>query len=150
MPDRIEKAIILKAPIARVWKPFADHEEFGRWFQVTLDDPFVPGRTSRGHVTSPGYEHLTWEVVVRTMEPERIFSFTWDPYAVDIDMNHADEAPTPVEFMLEETESGTVPRVVESGFDQRPKERRDPAFRMNEGGWTIQCRNIADHVENDS
>src|SRR3979409_844202 len=47
MSDRIEKTIELKAPVSRVWKALTDHEEFGTWFRVRLDGPFVPGPGSR-------------------------------------------------------------------------------------------------------
>jgi len=47
MSDRIEKTVELKAPVARVWKALTDHEEFGHWFRVRLDGPFVPGQVSR-------------------------------------------------------------------------------------------------------
>src|SRR5437899_1549828 len=83
MTDRIEKTIELKAPVSRVWRALTDHREFGTWFRVRLDGPFVPGQVSRGHITYPGYEHVKWEATVQRMEPERLFSFTWHPYAID-------------------------------------------------------------------
>ena len=55
--------------------------------------------------------------------------------------------PTLVEFTLEKTATGTRLRVVESGFDKLPSHRRDLAFRMNDGGWSMQMENIARHVE---
>src|SRR5262249_26358147 len=70
MTDRIEKTVDLTAPVSRVWKALTDHEEFGKWFRVRLDAPFVPGQVSRGRVTYPGYEHLNWEAVVPKMEPD--------------------------------------------------------------------------------
>jgi uncharacterized protein YndB with AHSA1/START domain len=147
MTDRIEKTIELKAPVSRVWRALTDHEEFGKWFRVRVDGPFVPGRVARGQVTKPGYEHLRWEAVVQKMEPERYFSFTWHPYAVDPNRDYSGEPSTLVEFMLEQTAAGTLLRVVESGFDKLPPNRRDEAFRMNEGGWAIQLENIARHVQ---
>src|SRR5215813_745759 len=81
MTDRIEKTVELEAPVSRVWRALTDHVEFGTWFRVRLEGPFVPGQVSRGHITYPGYEHLRWEAVVQKMEPERLFSFTWHPYA---------------------------------------------------------------------
>jgi uncharacterized protein YndB with AHSA1/START domain len=147
MSDRIEKTIELRAPVSRVWRALTDHREFGEWFRVRLEGPFVPGQVSRGRITYPGYEHLRWEAVVQRMEPERLFSFTWHPYAVDPKMDYSGEPPTLVEFTLEKTATGTLLRIVESGFDKLPSERRDEAFRMNEGGWTAQLGNIARHVE---
>jgi uncharacterized protein YndB with AHSA1/START domain len=147
MTDRIEKTVELKAPIARVWRALTDHREFGQWFRVRLDGPFVPGEVARGHITYPGYEHLHWEAVVQRMEPERLFSFTWHPYAIDPNEDYSGEPPTLVEFTLEKTATGTRLRIVESGFDKIPAKRRDEAFRMNDRGWSIQTENIAQHVE---
>jgi hypothetical protein len=55
---------------------------------------------------------------------------------------------TLVEFRLEEVDGGTLLKVVESGFDRLPPDRRDEAFRMNDGGWTHQMLSIERHVAN--
>ena len=144
--DRIEKTIELRAPVSRVWRALTDHHEFGTWFRVKLDGPFVPGQVSRGHITYPGYEHVRWEAVVLKMEPERLFSFSWHPYAIDPKEDYSAEPPTLVEFTLEKTATGTLLRIVEQGFDKLPSRRRDEAFRMNDKGWSIQVENIAQHV----
>jgi len=146
MSDRFEKKIELKAPISRVWRALTDYREFGEWFRVKLDGPFVPGQISTGHITYSGYEHLTWEAVVQKMEPERLFSFTWHPYAVDPKADYSQEPPTLVEFRLEKTAGGTLLRLTESGFDKIPAHRRDQAFRMNDGGWAQQMKNIESYV----
>ena len=146
MENRVEKRIELKAPVARVWRALTDYREFGEWFRVKLDGPFVAGEISRGHITHPGYEHVKWEVVVQKMEPERLFSFTWHPYAVDPKIDYSKETPTLVEFRLEKTASGTLLVVTESGFDKIPVGRRDEALRKNEGGWAAQMKNIESYV----
>jgi uncharacterized protein YndB with AHSA1/START domain len=145
--DRIEKRIELKAPLARVWRAITDHKEFGEWFRVKLESPFVPGKTTRGRITYPGYEHLIMEVVVQKMEAERLFSFHWHPYAVDPKVDYSKERPTLVEFKLEKTAGGTLLIVTESGFDSIPAARRDEAFRMNSGGWSEQMKNIEAYVK---
>lgn len=148
--DRIEKRIELKAPISRVWRALTDYREFGEWFRVKLDGPFVPGQVSRGHITYPGYEHVKWEATIQKMEPERLFSFTWaHPKSLDRAEYSADYSKDPttlVEFRLEKTASGTLLTLAESGFDGLPSERRLEAFRRNEGGWTEQMKNIEAHV----
>lgn len=144
--DRIEKRIELKATPARVWRALTDHREFGQWFRVRLDGPFVPGQASRGRVTYPGYEHLVFEVVVQKIEPERLFSFTWHPAAVDAAADYSQETPTLVEFRLEPVAGGTRLLLTESGFDRLPPGRRADAFRMNEGGWATQMTNLDQHV----
>lgn len=144
--DRIEKRIELNAPVARVWRALTDYKEFGAWFRVKLENPFVPGEPSKGHITYPGYEHLVMHVVVQRMEHERLFSFHWHPYAVDPHVDYSKEPPTLVEFTLEATASGTLLVVTESGFDAIPAARRAEAFRMNDGGWAEQMKNIESHV----
>ncbi len=146
MSDRIEKRIELNAPLSRVWRALTDYREFGVWFRVKLDGPFVPGQVSRGHIAYPGYEHLKWEAAVVQMEPERLFSFTWHPYAVDPQVDYSKEPSTLVEFRLEKTATGTLLVLTESGFDKIPADRRLEAFRRNEGGWTEQMKNIERHV----
>jgi uncharacterized protein YndB with AHSA1/START domain len=150
MDNCIKKRIALKAPVSRVWHALTDYREFGKWFLVKLDGPFVPGQVSRGQITYPGFEHLTWEAVVQKMEPERLFSFTWHPYAVDPKIDYSKEMPTLVEFRLEKTATGTLLLLTESGFDQIPSDRRFEAFRMNDGGWTQQMKNIENHVSQSS
>lgn len=146
MTDRIERSVELKAPVARVWRALTDHKEFGTWFRVRLDGPFAPGQVSRGNILYPGYEHVVWEATIQKMEPERLFSFTWHPYAVDPNEDYSGETPTLVEFTLEKTKTGTLLRVIESGFDKVPDKRRLEAFRMNSEGWAIQMKNIESHV----
>ena len=147
MTDRIEKSIEIAAPVERVWRALTDHAEFGEWFRVKLEGPFAPGEVSRGRITHPGYEHVTWQATVQRMEAPRYFSFTWHPYAVDPAVDYSGETPTLVEFRLEPTPAGTRLTVTESGFDALPSHRRPDALRMNEGGWTIQVQNIRAHVE---
>jgi uncharacterized protein YndB with AHSA1/START domain len=147
MSDQVEKKIELKAPVARVWKALTDHNEFGEWFRVKLETPFVVGQVAWGYMTYPGYEHHKWNVTVKTMDATKyIFAFTWHPYAVDLKKDYSSETPTLVEFKLEETKTGTLLTVLESGFDKIPSDRRAEAFRMNDGGWAAQMKNIEAYV----
>ena len=147
MSDRIEKSIEINAPVSRVWRALTDYREFGSWFRVRLEGPFVVGAVSRGQITHPGFEHIRLEAVIQKIEPMRVFSFTWHPYAIDPAIDYSNEPSTLVEFTLEETATGTLLRVVESGFDKIPAHRRAEAFRMNESGWAHQMQNIARHVD---
>ncbi|MCU1321581.1 MAG: Activator of Hsp90 ATPase 1 family protein [Acidobacteriaceae bacterium] len=146
MSDQIQKQIDLKAPVSRVWRALTDYREFGTWFRVALEGPFVPGGVVRGPILHPGYEHVTMEIVVQTIEPESLFSYTWHPYAINSKVDYSHEPSTLVEFRLEAIAKGTLLRVTESGFDKLPPERRDEAFRMNDRGWTGQLKNIESHV----
>jgi uncharacterized protein YndB with AHSA1/START domain len=135
MTDIIEKRIELKAPVSRVWRALTDHREFGTWFRVKLENPFVPGEVTRGQITYPGYEHITFEAAVEKMEPEQYFSFRWHPYAIDPDIDYSSDPTTLVEFRLKPMGGGTLLTVTETGFDAIPKDRQFEAYRMNESGW---------------
>jgi uncharacterized protein YndB with AHSA1/START domain len=146
MTDRIEKEIVLRAPRSRVWRAVANAQEFGQWFGVNLEGAFTAGARVQGKITSPGYEHVTMEVFIERMEPERLLSFRWHPYAIDPGTDYSNEPTTLVEFRLEEVAGGTQLIIVESGFDRIPLSRRAEAFRMNDDGWAAQLGNIERHV----
>ena len=145
--DRIERKIVLKAPLARVWRAISDAGEFGDWFGVALKGQhFVAGQRARGSITYPGYEHIIFDVDVVEVVPEQLLSFRWHPYPADPNYDYSQEATTLVEFKLSEIDGGTLVKVVESGFDQVPVARRLEAFRMNSGGWDGQMKNIERYV----
>src|SRR5258708_40136200 len=144
--DRIEKQIELKAPVSRVWRALTDYRELGEWFRVKLEGPFVVGKVSRGQLTFPGYEHLQMEVAVQRIEPERFFSYTWHPYAIDPKVDYSKETPTLVEFRLERSAKGTLLMVTESGFEKIPSDRRLEAFRMNENGGAQTLKHTETYV----
>ncbi|RKE35970.1 uncharacterized protein YndB with AHSA1/START domain [Paraburkholderia sp. BL23I1N1] len=145
--DRIEKQILLKAPRSRVWRAVSNAEEFGNWFGVNFSGKqFVASQPLQGNITYPGYEYLKMDVLVERIEPEHHLSFRWHPAAVDVSVDYSAEPTTLVVFELTEVGTGTLLRVVESGFDQIPAARRDEAFRMNSGGWEEQLVNIEKHV----
>ncbi|WP_260961957.1 SRPBCC family protein [Pseudomonas citri] len=141
--DRIERKILLKAPRSHVWRVLANAEAFGQWFGVALEGKrFVAGERTQGQVTYPGYEHLVWDVLVERVEPERVFSFRWHPYAVEPQVDYSQESETRVQFDLEDMDGGTLLKVVESGFGSLPEARRLKAFRMDSRGWDEQMANI--------
>jgi uncharacterized protein YndB with AHSA1/START domain len=142
--DRIEKTIVLKAPRSTVWRALTDSKRFGQWFRANVEVPFVPGQRAYGSITYPGYEHLRFEVVVEQMEPERLFSWRWQPGG-DPDVDPA-EPTTLVVFVLEEITEGTRLTVTETGFDRIPAERRGKAYRQNEAGWTGQLEKFRTYL----
>ena len=150
MENCIEKRIELRAPVSRVWRALTDYREFGQWFRVKLERPFVPGQVTRGLMTYPGYEHVRWEAVVQKMEPKRLFSFTW-PHVKSFDQadypaDYSKQPSTLVEFRLEKTATGTLLQVIESGFEAIPSDWRLEAVRRNKGGWEAQMKNIESYV----
>jgi uncharacterized protein YndB with AHSA1/START domain len=167
--DRIEKQVKLEAPVARVWEAIANAEQFGRWFGVKLDGPFVEGQAVRGvwgegdlpvdairdieaqlglepsPVKMPDSKAVF--CTVERIDRPRLFSFRWIPYGIDATIDPAHEPTTLVEFRLDAQGSATLLTIVESGFDHVPAHRRRRAFLMNDGGWTAQAENLRKHVQ---
>lgn len=145
--DLIQKTVDLAAPVARVWRALTDHQEFGQWFRVRLDDPFEVGANTTGRMTLPGHEHVVWESVTERLEPERLFAFSWHPNAIDPDTRYDDDAKVVVEFRLEPAADGTRLTITETGFSHFPDSKRLEVLRSNREGWDIQAENLAAHVE---
>jgi uncharacterized protein YndB with AHSA1/START domain len=155
--DRIEKQVLLAAPLARVWRAVADAGEFGSWFGATFDGAFAPGArltawivptTADAEVAAAQKPHegTRFEIVVERVEPMRRLSFRWHPFAVEPGVDYAKEPMTLVTFELEEVAGGTRLTITESGFDAIPLARRAKAFEMNSGGWAAQARLVAKHL----
>jgi uncharacterized protein YndB with AHSA1/START domain len=142
--DRIQKTIVLRAPRSKVWRALTDSQRFGEWFQAKIEGPFAPGQQARGAITYPGYEHLKFEALVEQMEPERLFSWRWQPGG-DPDIDPAGPT-TLVVFELEEVPDGTRLTVTETGFDRIPVARRAKAYRENDEGWTGQLDSLRKYV----
>ena len=155
--DRIEKRILLQAPLACVWSAISDAGQFGRWFGVAFDGPFVSGSRLTGKIVpttvdeevarlQKPHEGKSFEIWVVRIEPMRLFSFHWHPYAIDPAADYSKEPATLVTFELQQQAGGVLLTLTESGFDRIPLERRAPAFTANDGGWTHQCRLIEKYL----
>src|SRR5215469_9688717 len=137
--DRIEKKILLRAPRRRVWQALADSAEFGRWFGVSFEASFTPGARLRGTIVGTAvdpdvakaqqqYRDVPFEITIDRVEPERLLSFRWHPYAIERGVDYSQEPTTLIVFTLEEVANGVMLTVTESGFDQIPLARREKAF----------------------
>lgn len=145
--DRIVKSIEIDASVERVWRALTRHEEFGEWFRVRLNGPFVVGEATTGQMTYPGAEQYGWlSKTTRIDEDAHVFEFLW-AHPADPARPSADDPFTSVEFRLEPTASGTRLTVVESGFDALPADQRSSTMRRNERGWGIQTSHIKAYAE---
>jgi len=147
--DRIQKKVVLRAPRERVWKAISDAKQFGAWFGVEFDGPFVAGAAMKGRMTptkvdpavakmQEAYKGMEFDCTIDRIEPMRLFSFRWHPFAIDPKVDYSNEPTTLVTFELEEVPGGTQLTITETGFDKVPLERRAKAFEANAGGWTHQ------------
>ena len=151
--DRIEKKIVLHAPLKRVWRALTDSTEFGVWFGVKFDGPFQPGASLHGVIVpttmdpevakaQKAHEGTPFQITVEQIEPDRLFSFRWHPFAIENGADYSAEPTTLVSFTLEQLTDGVLLTVTESGFDQIPLARRAQAFQANEQGWGMQVKLI--------
>ena len=155
--DRIEKKILLRAPRKRVWRALSDSKEFGSWFGMKFDGPFAPGASMRGVIVPTAvnaevakaqkpHEGKAFEITIDQVEPERLFSFRWHPFAVEAGVDYSVEPATLVAFTLEEVASGVMLTVTESGFDRIPLARRAKAFTANEQGWAMVVKMLEEYL----
>ena len=155
--DRIEKKILLRATRERVWRALSDSSEFGTWFGVKFDGPFVPGATLKGAITPTQVDEevgkaqqqhagKSFEITIDKMEPGKLFSFRWHPHAIEPGYDFSAEPTTLIAFELQEVAEGILLTVSESGFDRIPLARRASAFTANEMGWTMMIRVIEKYV----
>ena len=148
--DRIERKILLRAPRARVWRAISDSNEFGIWFGMKFDATFAPGKKMGGSITptkvnadvaakQKAYEGKKIEIWIEKIEPEKLLSFRWHPFAIEEGLDYSQEPTTLIEFRLEDADGGVMLTVTETGFDGIPLARRAKAFDANSGGWAKQA-----------
>lgn len=156
--DQTEKKVFLKATVGRVWRALADSREFGEWFGVAFDSgAFAPGKIMTGVIAptivnakvaaaQQPYAGKKFEFVIGDMEPEKLFSFRWHPFAIEPNVDYSAEPMTLVTFVLKEMAGGVVLTVTESGFEQIPEARRLQAVTANEVGWTMVVTLVDDYL----
>lgn len=155
--DRIEKQVLLKVPRERMWRALADAEQFGTWFGVRFDAPFVEGATVTGRITptevdaevaemQKPHEGTPFEWVVEKIEPMQRITFRWHPFAMDKGVDYRSEPMTRIVFELHDAPEGILLTVTESGFDALPPARREQALAANDDGWAHQMMLIAKYL----
>ena len=153
----IEKHIVLRAPLARVWEAITDSRQFGAWFGMDLDGPFAAGQAIAGRIAptkvdpevakmQEPYAGTPVSFVVGRIEPMRLFSIRWHPFAIDPKVDYSAEPMTLITFVLAETAEGVELTLTETGFEHIPAHRRAEALKANDGGWAKQMELIAAYV----
>jgi uncharacterized protein YndB with AHSA1/START domain len=156
--DRIEKEALIRAPLARVWRAISTAREFGDWFGVEFDGEFRVQTQIRGRLkpttadsdvarNQKPFEGFPFEFFVDRIEPMNFFSFRWHPFAIDPSVDYSKEPMTLVTFTLEEAQGGTKLRIVESGFDSIPLERRATAFGADSMAWSTALELVEKYLQ---
>jgi uncharacterized protein YndB with AHSA1/START domain len=133
--DRIEREVVIDAPIERVWSALTQPASVSSWFsngnKVTID------LREGGVMALDQGDHGAFQTVIVSVSPPNLFSFRWASAYPDV--LATEDNSTLVEFTLKATPEGTVLRVVESGFDalEIPADRVEHAgFENHSKGWT--------------
>jgi uncharacterized protein YndB with AHSA1/START domain len=139
VPDTVEREMILRAPVERVWAALTDPAEIVKWFGDGADIDLRPGGAA---TFSFGDQHEP--AIVYTVEENRRFAFYWVPGPSNGKPSEVTEdSRTLVDFTLEPFEGGTRLKLVESGFarlgDAGP-------YKANSEGWDEELGELATYL----
>ncbi len=128
--DRVERDVLIEAPIHIVWEVISDPEHIVQWFSDKAQLDVRPG--GDGVLTT---QKGSYRLRLETVEPPRRLSWRW--------FYPAGEEPRPanstlVEFTLVEEGANTRLRVVESGIQLMPwpDEEKDEFADGHANGWS--------------
>src|ERR1700726_5022721 len=123
VPPRIEREIVIDAPVEVVWSVVTEPEHISGWFRGSADLDLRPGGRGVLHWNDFG----TGLGGVEGVEPPLFFSFHW---AVDPGRDIDEGTSTLVEFSLRAEQDSTRLTVVETGFQglARPEDEEQRHF----------------------
>ena len=143
IPERIEREVVIAAPVERVWATITQPEHVGSWFgDAGAEIDLRPG----GAIIIRWTDYGTGYGIVERVEPPRVFA--WRGALIGHTEVRADNS-TLVEFTLTAEGDGTRLRVVESGFHTLAIPA-DEALKQAEGnveGWRIKTAELQAYVE---
>jgi uncharacterized protein YndB with AHSA1/START domain len=141
VPERIEREILIDAPLDVVWAVVTEPQHVGTWFSDSAKIDLRSG----GEGTLTWREHGTVRVRVERVEPPHSFSFRW---ARPMGVEPAEGNSTLVEFSLSADGEGTRLRVVESGFPdlELAEAERARYAEENEQGWNLELGELREYV----
>lgn len=146
VPDRIERSVVIAAPIERVFKAISDPAEFGTWFSNGVEGDFEVG--SQPVIDEGKYGRFRLAIVAK--EPPTYFAYRWfsgTAFVPDgFTSNPLEHPNTLVEFRLSATDQGTEVCVTETGFATLPESYAAQNFEDNTGGWEYQLNELAKYV----
>jgi uncharacterized protein YndB with AHSA1/START domain len=141
VPERIEREILVDAPLEVVWAVITEPDHISGWFSDSVQIELRPG----GKLT------LTWEGDhtehgrVEKVEPPHYFSFRWirGP-ATEV----REDNSTLVEFSLRAKGDGTRLRVVETGFSKLdwPEDEQARDAEEHREGWEHELDELREYL----
>ena len=140
--DRIEREILIEAPVERVWTLVT---EPGWW--VGSGDPTGVEVREGATVVSEHEQYGSYPMRIERIEPQRYIAYRWASTLPG--QEPRDGNSTLVEFTLAAEGGGTRLRVVESGFASldAPEETRRKSLEGNIGGWEEELADLRRRAE---
>ncbi|HEY0867227.1 MAG TPA: SRPBCC family protein [Fimbriimonas sp.] len=144
MRDTIEREIIIRAPVERVYNAIAEPEQIVRWFPDAIEGRLKPGERP----TLDFGEYGKSSIYVEAAEPHHYFAYRWRPGSDSLDTGGdvLQQPNTLVEFRLEPVAEGTRLKLTESGFASLPAEVYEKAFKDNNEGWDYMLDRLAKYA----
>jgi uncharacterized protein YndB with AHSA1/START domain len=142
--DRIERDILIAAPLERVWALITSAEHVGSWFaDGGAEIDLRPG----GSLSLTWRDHGTFHGRVEAVEPPHRFAYRW------LSALGSQAEPTPAnstltEFTLATEGDATRVAVVESGFDALDADpaQRASALADHTRGWAAELGDLATYA----
>lgn len=143
VPERIERAVIIAAPVDQVWAVVTGAEHLGTWFgDAGAEVDLRPG----GLLMIRYQEHGQFFGRVEKVEPPHLFSFR------SAAAGHREPSPgysTLVEFTLTPDGNSTRLHVAESGFPSLALSEEEKAKYVagNIEGWSIELGHLQEYLQ---
>jgi uncharacterized protein YndB with AHSA1/START domain len=141
VPLRIEREIVIDAPVEVVWSVVTEPEHISGWFSDSADLALMPGGRAVLRWNDGGIFHGR----VERVEPPHFFSFRW---AVEPGRDVDEGNSTLVEFSLQAEQGSTRLTVVETGFQDLagPEDDKQRHFDSHSRGWEVELGELREYV----
>jgi uncharacterized protein YndB with AHSA1/START domain len=145
--DWIEREVLIDASGERVWSVLTEAPHVAAWFGDSAEIDLRPGGTATFGWREEGTG--VFRAVIERVEPPSFLSFRW---ARKTDVQPLPGESTLVEFSLTEDITGTLLRVVETGFASLnvSQDEQDKAAAENLKGWTTELAELKEYAERPS
>ena len=141
VPQRIEREIVIEAPMEVVWAVVTEPEHIGGWFSDSADIDLRPGGRAILHWDDFG----TVQARVERVEPPHFFSFCW---TVEPGRDIDEGKTTLVEFSLRAEQDRTRLTVIETGFQNLagPEDEKQRHVDSHRRGWERELGELGEYV----
>ncbi|SDN66402.1 SRPBCC family protein [Allokutzneria albata] len=140
--DRIERELVINAPVARVWAAITEPDQIMKWLGDFAEIDLRPG----GRMVFGWSAHGRFNAVIDEVEPTSRLVYRWSS---EDGAEVTDGNSTRVEYSLAAEGAGTRLRLVETGFDALAYEPEVRAAKHadNVGGWRAELGELKEYVE---